>query len=107
MSDKGPMYVFDYTVTIENLSDVEVQLLGRHWYIFDTGDEPSEVQGLGVIGEQPEIAPGTAHHYRSGCHLKASIGAMKGYYTMLNKETGRLFRVRIPTFQFFATPRLN
>lgn len=107
MSKNGPLYIFTYRITIENLSDQEVQLLGRHWFIYDTGEGPSEVEGLGVVGEQPVIAPGASHTYSSGCHLKASIGAMKGYYTMVPTEGSRMFRVKIPTFQFFATPRLN
>ena len=74
----GSLYLFSYNVTIENQSQFEVQLLGRHWYIFDTGDGPSEVEGAGVIGKPPVAKPGEIHNNQSGCHLRASIGAMKG-----------------------------
>ena len=103
----GSLYVFSYNVTIENLSPDTVQLLGRHWFIYDTGDGPSEVEGAGVVGKQPILAPGEKHQYQSGCHLRASIGAMKGHYEMKELFSNRHFQVNIPTFQFFATPRLN
>lgn len=103
----GSLYVFTYSITIENQSSDTVQLLGRHWYVYDTGDGPSEVEGTGVVGKQPIIAPGEKHQYQSGCHLRASIGAMKGYYNMKNVYSHTNFKVNIPTFQFFATPRLN
>lgn len=106
-SKHGPLYVFTYQVSIENLSNETVQLLGRHWFIYDTGDGPSEVEGTGVIGKQPVIAPGEVHTYSSGCHLRASIGAMRGVYNMVRLSDNTPFEVQIPTFQFFATSRLN
>ena len=103
----GSLYLFNYNVTIENQSEDTVQLLGRHWFIFDTGDGPSEVQGSGVIGEQPIIHSGEVYHYQSGCHLRASIGAMQGIYHMIRVNDRIPFEVKIPAFQFFASPRLN
>jgi len=103
----GPLYLFGYDISIVNESSDTVQLIGRHWYIFDTGDGPSEVQGKGVVGEQPILEPGQTHSYQSGCHLRASIGAMKGHYYMYNHTTHSYFQVNIPTFQFFASSRVN
>ena len=103
----GSLYLFTYDVTIENLSSDTVQLLGRHWYIFDTGEGPSEVEGSGVIGEQPVIGSNELYTYQSGCHLRASIGAMKGIYLMERTSDKVHFEVKIPTLQFFASPRLN
>ena len=106
-SKQGPLYVFAYTITIENHSPDTVQLLGRHWFIYDTGDGPSEVAGKGVVGQQPILGPGDAHTYKSGCHLRASIGMMKGTFEMIRLSTGKTFDVNIPSMQFFATSRLN
>lgn len=106
-SKHGALYVFTYDITIENLSNDTVQLLGRHWYIHDTGDGPSEIEGSGVVGKQPILSPGDVHSYRSSCHLCSSIGAMRGTYSMIRLKDGSPFEVTIPTFQFFATPRLN
>ena len=101
------LYLFTYNVSIENLGDETVQLLGRHWFIFDTGEGPSEVEGSGVIGEQPIIGSKEVYNYQSGCHLRASIGAMQGTYLMSRVSDHSVFKVNIPTLQFFATPRLN
>jgi len=106
-SKQGPLYVFSYKVTIANHSPDTVQLMGRHWFIYDTGEGPSEVAGAGVVGQQPILGPGDSHTYQSGCHLRASIGVMKGFYEMLQLSSGGKFKVRIPAMQFFATPRLN
>jgi ApaG protein len=106
-SKQGPLYVFSYHVTIANHSPDTVKLIGRHWYIYDTGEGPSEVAGSGVVGKQPVLGPGDSHTYKSGCHLRASIGVMKGHYEMLRLSTGENFNVEIPSLQFFASPRLN
>ena len=47
-----------YHVRIENHGDVAVQLISRHWRISDGRGQISEVEGEGVVGEQPLIAPG-------------------------------------------------
>jgi len=107
LSKQGHLYIFVYNITITNLGENLVQLMGRHWYIYDTGEGPSEVSGDGVVGQQPIIAPGQSYTYQSGCHLRASIGLMKGHYKMKNVDTGGFFRVAVPNMQFFATPRLN
>ena len=51
-------FMFAYKITIENLSDYTVQLMRRHWYIFDSNGTLREVEGEGVVGEQPVIEPG-------------------------------------------------
>src|SRR5690625_6750361 len=48
-------FVFGYLVRITNEGYDEVQLLRRHWYIRDARGHLEEVEGEGVIGEQPEI----------------------------------------------------
>ncbi len=106
-SKQGPLYVFNYYITIDNHSPDTVQLLGRHWFIFDTGDGPSEVQGSGVVGQRPILGPGDSHTYQSGCHLRSSIGAMKGTYEMIRLSSNERFLVDVPQMEFFATPRLN
>ena len=45
-------YAFSYSITIENQSNHTVQLLRRHWYIFDASGMRREVEGDGVIGKQ-------------------------------------------------------
>ena len=106
-SKQGPLYLFSYDVTIDNHSPDTVQLMGRHWFIFDTGDGPSEVEGEGVVGQRPILSPGDSHTYQSGCHLRSSIGAMRGSYDMVRLSSGEHFKVTVPQLDFFATPRMN
>src|SRR3954468_486128 len=73
-------WVFQYTVRITNLSSGTVQLLSRHWIITDAVDHVEEVEGPGVVGQQPVLAPGEAHQYSSWCPLKTPTGMMQGTY---------------------------
>lgn len=100
-------YVFTYFITIENNSEIPVQLMRRHWDIFDTCNKIFEVDGNGVVGEQPVIKPGNLHEYNSYCELSADMGQMKGYYVMKNLNTEKEFRVQIPAFTLTADYRLN
>ena len=94
-------FVFGYFVRIENHSLEEVQLLRRHWYIRDGFGRLKEVEGEGVIGEQPIILPGEAHEYNSLCVLNTFEGSMEGTYLM-ERANGERFRVNIPRFDLRA-----
>ena len=91
-------YFFAYQITIDNASDYTVQLKKRHWYIFDSIGIKSEVEGDGVVGEQPILAPGQSYQYVSGCNLTTAIGKMHGIYLMERAIDGKLFNVKIPEF---------
>src|SRR5690606_30825577 len=75
-------FLYSYKVRIENIGEHSIQLLRRHWYIYDSCRGTREVQGEGVVGLQPVILPGEHHEYVSGCHLNTDIGSMWGSYTM-------------------------
>ena len=77
------VWVFEYTVRITNQGKETVQLVSRHWIITDALDHVEEVQGPGVIGEQPVLAPGESFKYSSWCPLKTPMGMMRGTYQML------------------------
>ena len=80
-SDLAAMrFVFAYTVTMANIGVVEAQLISRHWLILDSESTVQEVRGLGVVGEQPTLAPGEQFEYTSGCVLATPVGTMKGSY---------------------------
>ncbi len=100
-------FAFGYTITIENQSKDSVQLTSRHWEIFDALNEKEVLDGEGVIGKKPVILPGKSHSYNSGCLLASPIGAMKGYYNMVNFNSTEKFRVYIPTFGYSAPFVLN
>lgn len=71
-------FVFAYTVTIRNLGRSNVQLMGRYWLITNSNGRQTEVQGEGVIGEQPLILPGNEFQYTSGAVLETPLGTMEG-----------------------------
>jgi ApaG protein len=100
-------YVFTYRITIENQSEYTIQLLRRHWHIHDAGFTPREVEGDGVVGQQPVLEPGQNHQYVSGCNLKSGIGKMVGAYQMERIVDGIKFEVIVPEFTMIAPIRLN
>lgn len=95
-------YVYAYRITIENLSSEAVQLMRRHWYIWDSDGSLREVEGEGVVGEQPVLQPGDRHQYISGCPLRTDMGRMQGTYQMRRLSDGSLFDVQVPVFQLIA-----
>jgi ApaG protein len=100
-------FVFTYKIIIENCSEYTVQLLRRHWFIHDSNGVVKEVEGDGVVGQQPVLEPGEFHQYVSGCNLKTSIGKMRGTYLMERIVDGRKFKVNIPEFVMMVPFRLN
>ena len=86
-----------YTVEIENHSKETVQLVSRRWVITDAQNRVQEVAGPGVVGEQPELRPGEAFRYSSGCPLKTTSGTMRGAYNMVTGK-GAPFEAEIPEF---------
>ena len=100
-------FMFAYQITIENLGDFTVQLMRRHWTIFDSNGTIHEVEGEGVVGEQPVIEPGQSHEYVSGCNLKTDMGSMKGSYQMRRLMDNQLIEVNIPEFHLITPYKLN
>ncbi|WP_077147322.1 Co2+/Mg2+ efflux protein ApaG [Sphingopyxis sp. KK2] len=86
-----------YHVRIENHGETAVQLINRHWRIVDGHGLVSEVEGEGVVGEQPIIQPGGAFDYVSGCPLSTPEGSMIGSYDM-EREDGEHMLIAIPQF---------
>ncbi|HRD56392.1 MAG TPA: Co2+/Mg2+ efflux protein ApaG [Ferruginibacter sp.] len=100
-------FMFAYRVTIENNNNFPVQLLSRHWFIFDSTGSMREVEGEGVVGVQPIIEPGEYYQYSSGCNLKSEMGRMHGTYLIKNIRTNRSFKVAIPAFEMEVPFKLN
>ncbi|HUN65255.1 MAG TPA: Co2+/Mg2+ efflux protein ApaG [Bacteroidota bacterium] len=94
-------FTFAYFVRIENCGDEPVQLLRRHWFINHGGGRVEEVEGEGVVGQQPVIAPGRSHEYNSFCILETFEGTMEGTY-LLQRGAGEYFRAAIPRFTLRA-----
>ena len=90
-------WIFGYTVEITNESDTPVQLISRHWIITDGNDVEQEVQGEGVVGEQPVIKPGESYQYSSFCPLGTAFGTMHGTYQM-RPTNGKTYNAEIARF---------
>jgi ApaG protein len=98
------MYLFAYTIRVENTGAKAAQLISRHWIITDGNGHVEEVRGPGVVGEQPKLAPGESFEYTSGCPLNTPYGTMRGSYQCVTVE-GTPFEVPIPEF-ILTVPRV-
>ena len=94
--DEG-RYFWIYTIEIANGGETTVQLTHRHWKITDANGRLEEVQGPGVVGEQPTLEPGHSFRYTSGCPLTTPSGIMSGAYRM-RAAGGEVFDIAIPAF---------
>ena len=90
-------WFFLYTVEIKNEGKKTVQLESRHWIIENADGKIQEVQGPGVVGEEPILAPGESFEYTSGCPLTTPFGSMRGTY-QLRAEDGTSFDLEIAPF---------
>ena len=100
-------HAFSYYITIENNSKETVQLTERYWNIYDSLKDTEFVEGEGVVGQQPILHPNDEYSYTSNCFLTSTIGAMSGFYKMVNLKSTEEFLATIPTFQLITTPVIN
>src|SRR5258708_5568416 len=75
-------YLWSYAIAITNSGEETVQLRTRHWIITDASGHKQEVRGMGVIGEQPVLAPGGRFEYTSYVPLATASGLMSGSFQM-------------------------
>jgi ApaG protein len=94
--EKG-VFVFAYTVTVENTGRATAQLIARHWVITDANGHVEQVKGLGVVGKQPLLKPGEGFEYTSWTRLATPRGTMSGSYICV-AEDGERFEAPIPAF---------
>ncbi len=100
-------YLFAYRITIENLAAHPVRLLSRHWHILDSNGTHREVEGDGVVGQQPVIIPGSSYQYTSAVNLHSDIGKMYGTYLVENLFNKKKLTVAIPEFQLIVPAKMN
>ncbi len=89
--------VFSYVIRIENHTGDSWQVWGREWHIIDGGGRETRVEGEGVVGEQPVIAPGGVYVYDSFVTLEDVPGQMSGHFE-LRDAWGQPGRAQIPVF---------
>jgi ApaG protein len=100
-------FLFAYRITIKNTNSFPIQLLSRHWLIFDSDYSFKEVKGDGVVGQQPIIQPNQQYSYTSTCGLNTEMGKMQGTYTMINLYTHTKFEAKIPNFNLVYPHKYN
>lgn len=99
-------FVYGYTITVTNQGEEPARLVSRHWIIKDAEDAVQEVQGVGVVGEQPYLAAGESYTYTSGVVLQTETGSMTGSYHMRTDE-GDEFDAQIPEFALIPPHALH
>lgn len=106
---RNNVFLFNYTINIENQNDFAIQLKRRYWVIIDSLASKRKVQGAGVIGEQPIIEPGEVFVYSSACDLASELGFMEGFYLFSkHPDMGEEpFKVEVPRFKLEYPYKLN
>lgn len=95
-------HAFVYFLTISNLSQETVKLLGRKW-IIRTPDGSIEVfEGDGIVGETPTLPPGEQFSYNS-YHLAGGPATAEGSFHGTTLTGERIF-TRIPVFALTPPP---
>ena len=99
-------YVFSYTINIKNLGNNSAKLISRQWIITDSNGNIQEVNGDGVVGQQPNINPGEEFTYTSGTIIKTPVGTMEGRYFMEDMNNKR-FEAPIAPFTLAVPGLIN
>jgi len=94
----GDLFIWAYHVRIVNKSATEIKLIGRFWRIIDECGNVQEIEGEGVVGEQPVILPNSSYQYSSGVHLKYPSGIMSGKYRIKKLNNDEVIEIKIPNF---------
>jgi len=102
-SPEDRRYVFGYRIVIVNEGDQPAKLISRHWLIIDANGHRETVDGPGVVGQTPRLAPGEGFKYASACPLRTQWGTMEGTYLM-RRDDGTEFEVVVGRF-FLTVPQ--
>lgn len=89
-------FPFVYFITIHNESSLPVTIRARKWVVREKAGETCVVEGEGVVGQKPTIAPGEHFSYNS-YHVVAGSARVAGAF-FGETATGELFFARIPEF---------
>lgn len=89
-------YAFRYDISIHNDGDEPVQIRGRKWVVIAQRGDKLVLEGDGVVGETPLIAPGGHFSYHSFHVVDGDSDAEGAYYGVTSK--GERFFTRIPRF---------
>lgn len=77
-------HVFRYNVRITNASQRTIKLLSRAWTIRDLDGRVSVVEGPGVVGAFPILAPRDKYEYSSAVPLQTPVGTQSGHFMFVD-----------------------
>lgn len=97
-SKKMDQYYWVYRIVITNKKEKAIQLLSREWTIIDQNGKVEQINGIGVVGEQPVIEAEQSYEYTSFVCLGVESGIMQGLYEFIETDTGNHFKAKIPAF---------
>ncbi|MSR69472.1 MAG: Co2+/Mg2+ efflux protein ApaG [Phycisphaerales bacterium] len=95
-------FIFAYHVRMTNEGTQSAQLTSRSWQIVDADGARHDVDGPGVVGQHPNLAPGESFEYSSYCPLPTAWGTMEGHFVFVRPDE-RTFNARVARF-YFAAP---
>ena len=98
-------HCFAYFITIQNDSDITVTIKGRKWVVNEADGNKTVVEGDGVVGMFPELAPGESFDYHSFHLFSGGWAVATGSYFGVD-ENGRSLITRIPEFRMEVPPQL-
>jgi ApaG protein len=90
---------FVYFISIFNDSPVPVTIRGRKWVVREGNGEVTVVEGEGVVGQTPVIAPGEHFSYNS-YHVVAKRAVVSGAF--FGEAAGEWVFAKIPEFRLEA-----
>jgi len=94
-------YGYEITQRMDKSGDSKesMRLERRYWKIDSLNDHIDEVDGPGVIGEYPELLPGTSHTYASRTSFGVPKGKMGGFFTYRKMYKDACTLLHTPTFE--------
>lgn len=95
-------HAFAYFLSILNLSTETVRIVGRKWVLRAEDGSVQVVEGDGVVGKSPLLAPGEKFSYSSH-HLAGGRVRAEGAFHGVTGHGERIF-VRIPPFEMTPPP---
>lgn len=91
-------YFYAYKVTITNRSNNTIQIKRRHYIIRDGKGATREIEGRGVVGQNPIITPNQSFSFTGYCPLSTSTGNMRGEYVV--ETTNDSYSIKFPLVFF-------
>ncbi|MCX6938798.1 MAG: ApaG domain [Verrucomicrobia bacterium] len=89
-------HAFVYFITIHNASEHTLTLLGRKWVIAREDGTRQVIEGDGIVGERPVLAPGESFSYNS-YHVAGGDCVAQGSFHGVD-EAKRAIHVVLPAF---------